>query len=129
MADIVAWLLEQIAEDGRVAAEAMSTAPVEVRYASGTDFGPAIGRLLFARRFAPVRVLAECAAKRKILDAHRHMPAVRQDGSERHDFGCWTCHADTHCGDTVAWGWCDTVRLLASVYADRPGYDPEWLVE
>ena len=73
------------------------------------------------RRFAPIpqamerpdtaeRLLADIAAKRRIVELHRRN--VEADD-------CWSC------------GWvkslpCDTVRALALPYADHPDYRQEW---
>lgn len=80
-------------------------------------------------RHDPARVLAEVAAKRAILAEHTHGEAVQQDDNQKHDFGCHTCHADTHCGETMGYGWCQTVRLMDAVYADHPDFGPAWRVE
>jgi hypothetical protein len=60
-----------------------------------------------AFRFSPHRVLAECAAKRAIIEAHR-----RQDQYD----------------DPMAWIVdCEILLLnLAAVYRSHPDYDKEW---
>lgn len=65
-------------------------------------------------RHDPARVLAECEAKRRIVELH----------AEYADFGdCSTC------GDVPQVEYpCETLRVLASVYANRPGFDPAWRV-
>ncbi len=60
----------------------------------------------------PERVLRDVAAHRAILDRHRR-----------------TVHFDQvlmcrKCGNSIA--PCGDIRLIAAVYADRPGYDPDW---
>jgi hypothetical protein len=56
------------------------------------------------------RVLADCEAKRRIVERHRSKP----------DTGGWYCAG---CGDD----WpCEDLRDLASVYADHPDYDEAW---
>jgi hypothetical protein len=72
----------------------------------------------------PSRVLAECEAKRRIVELHAITvtedwinpidgPAYRDD-----DHSCAIC------------GWvrdaCETVKLLALPYADHPDYEEEW---
>jgi hypothetical protein len=59
------------------------------------------------------RVLAECAAKRRIVDLHRD---ARGD--------CYSCSGD-HGSDPTA-APCETVRELALPYADHPDYDEAW---
>ncbi|MEV4197029.1 DUF6221 family protein [Micromonospora globbae] len=66
-------------------------------------------------RHDPARVLAEVAAKRRILDEHFEA-SLGDTGVGAGD--CTTC-------TNYAWP-CPTVRLLALPYADRPGYRPEW---
>ncbi len=80
----------------------------------------------YIARHDPARVLREVAAKRALLAEHGHAPAVQQDYSQSHDFGCVTCHNDTHCDETMALGWCDTIRIMASVFADHSDYDESW---
>jgi hypothetical protein len=57
--------------------------------------------------FDSARALAECAAKRRIIEAH---PA-----QTLFDVGCDVCAND---------GPCDTMRALASVYSDHPDFNP-----
>jgi len=61
-------------------------------------------------RWDPERVLAECAAKRAILEGHHPI-----DPCDAHDTGFGTIP-------------CDTVLSLAQPYADRPGFDPAWRI-
>lgn len=60
----------------------------------------------------PSRVLAECEAKRRIVDAHLNG-----------DAWCDHCSGGEHMGNPNA---CPTLRLLALPYADHPGYDEKW---
>lgn len=62
--------------------------------------------------FRPPVALGITAAIRAVLAEHEHVP---ENGGERtdHDFGCRTCHNDSHCGTTAGHGWCDTVRGIA----------------
>ena len=62
------------------------------------------------------RVLAECAAKRAIIEQHR----VAQWFSVPE--GCVTCREHA----VPVQFPCSTVRALASVYADHPDYQQEW---
>lgn len=77
---------------------------------------------LHITRWNPKRVLAACEAKRRILELHRHRPAGARDP---HDFGCEVCDYDRDY-DVLGNGWCDTLRALASEYADHPDYREEW---
>jgi Family of unknown function (DUF6221) len=60
-------------------------------------------------RHDPARVLAEVEAKRRILGWH----------SGDRDGRCLCCQIETA-------GTCQTVRLLALPYADRPDFREEW---
>jgi hypothetical protein len=58
----------------------------------------------------PARVLAECDAKRQLVEAHAelgHSPCDAHDASLRSES-------------------CEVLRLLALPYTDRPGYRAEW---
>jgi hypothetical protein len=70
------------------------------------------------------RVLVECAAKRRIVEVHAGTPyfELRYPGY----IVCVRCgNPDTGEGADVEWP-CDTVRAIASVYADHPDYRQEW---
>lgn len=64
-------------------------------------------------RWDPTRVLAECEAKRRIVELHRS------------DIGADPC--DAH-DASLASVDCDTLLALAQVYADHPDFDPAWTV-
>jgi len=69
-------------------------------------------------RHDPARVLAECAAKRAIVAEHVAYFEV-----------CAVCYDQdaSSPGDFVMKAYpCDTLRALASVYADHPDYRSEW---
>lgn len=63
------------------------------------------------------RVLAECRAKRAIVEHHR--PEAYMDVPE--ESCCRVCHEGIG-GDHP----CPTLRALASIYADHPDFDPAW---
>ncbi len=78
-------------------------------------------------------VLADCRAKRRLLDLHK---MVTEDysgewwtnrGDSHVRTGCDDCR---HCGvdgqDYIADGPCSTLRLLALPYSDHPDYREEW---
>ena len=82
------------------------------------------------------RPLAECEAKRRIVELH----PIYHEGPRLLDVGipngvalggCETCHSvDRINADAPieAIGPCDTLCVLASVYADHPGFDQAWKV-
>jgi len=65
-------------------------------------------------RWHPARVLAECEAKRRIIDVHLNGEAW-----------CDHCSGGEHMGNP---GGCPTLRLLALPHADHPDYDQAWRV-
>lgn len=73
----------------------------------------------------PVRILAECAAKRAIIDAHPVTTNVVEVSTRiKPGFACETCFShDAWVEDS---GYCDTLCALAAVYADHPDYQQEW---
>ena len=77
----------------------------------------------------PARVLRECEAKRRIVEAH---PLTRNVvpvwSGETPGVACANCAAlGRGDGDIVEdIGPCDTLCALASVYADHPDYREEW---
>lgn len=66
-------------------------------------------------------VLDDVAAKRAILDQHRFYLG----GGAREQL-CQTCGGEGVM-NVVSWP-CNTIRLLASAYAHRDGFDPAWAV-
>lgn len=64
--------------------------------------------------FTPRRVLAECAAKRAIIEQHPRDDDGFCYDSTTHARGCKWAHP------------CPTLRALAAVYKDHPDYRQEW---
>ena len=104
MTDLTTFLLERIAEDEHAARRAEAF----------TDPLPD-----FLGTWDHARVLAECAAKRRIVELHEPngetcSVCALQDGSKYGD----------------GWGaedWpCTTLRALALPYADHPEFREEW---
>jgi hypothetical protein len=73
--------------------------------------------------------LAECDAKRRIVELHQPNQ-LRPDVGPDVQWGCKICDAGFASCGCVGWGeWpCGTVKLLALSYVDRPGYREEWAV-
>ena len=122
MSDLATWLLEQIAKDERQVDE-LRESDYGDRTLIQEDWG---GDGIYAPDLndfgglwiTPARVLAECAAKRRIIDEHHKV--------EEYADPITFCSA---CGGHPSHGsdWpCYTLRLLALPYADRPGYREEW---
>ena len=128
MTDLVQWLRTQLDEDERIA-RAADPGPwkseslgrhdqAAIKLAASTsliqfDGSRAAANGMHAARHDPARVLREVEAKRRIVDAHERRPMPKGDTAD-----CAQC-----------WGavWpCPTLRLLASVYDGRPGYQESW---
>lgn len=140
---IAEFLLERIAEDGASAREAADALPGKwaswnrswdhERRDLAADHGRVatipIGADEHIARHDPARVLAECAAKRAIVDEHDEVtPGVLPRGVAD---TCGRCadveEADFGGTPMVRWP-CPTLRHLAAVYADHPDYRDEWHV-
>ena len=101
-ATLTEFLLARIAED-----EAAAKRDIEegVKETQGSSVVWAEGYV------SPVRALAECAAKRRILDTWQDPDAVPEGERETY---------------FKALGIDQCVRLLAQVYSDHPDYREEW---
>lgn len=125
MVDLVRWLGEQLDTDVEAAREAIDQVgdghwqqrnarivTVADRDREVADYAvhECIDHIV---RHDPARVLREIDAKRMIVAAHERRPMSKGDSAD--------C---AHCWGAV---WpCPTLRLLASVYNDRPGFKEEW---
>lgn len=143
MADLVEWLRIQLNEDEAAAEDTLSMHVRVGRFRgvgvqrwritkSGTgvideDGGTLRAQQIFPAEAAhvirhdPARALREANALRQLLALHS--PS---------EFGAWVGDDDDQmpacrtCGDLTARFPCKTLRLLASVYADRDGYQEAW---
>jgi hypothetical protein len=73
------------------------------------------------------RVLAECEAKRRIIDHHH----VEWAGSRGGGWFCWVCggpDADLYERNPTETQACPDLAALASVYTSHADFDPEWRV-
>lgn len=73
-------------------------------------------------RHDPARVLREVEAKRQLLALH--VLAEQDDGDSFTTEMCWAC--DLRSQSQEPFYPCQTLRLLAAVYADHPSYREEW---
>lgn len=118
MADeLTVWLREQIADDERVARAGEPDHEGLWRKLGNDGFEDHI------LRWQPTRVLAECDAKRRLVELHGPVD-VHDDSSCREcsDSG-WAGSVDGHSPVDLP---CPTLRLLCLPYSDRPGYREEW---
>jgi hypothetical protein len=117
-ADLAAWLLAgPIAEDERRAQawqDADQQAGMSAPWGGLEPYGD-LGDLEAAAIWRPARVLAECAAKRAIVEAYRaELLNDEARAAGGHDPGPATAYL------------AGVVRILGRVYAGRPGWREEW---
>ncbi len=115
-ADVVTEVQLQVArQDGPVLAR--TAAP------DGSALGDSdVAILAQAANFDPTRVLAECAAKRRIITRAETAAAVWKPFSQAEEPTAPGIEALS----AVASVYDDVLRDLAQPYADRAGYQPEW---
>lgn len=141
--DLASWLLEQIAEDER-RAKAMATeypTPWDVAdrgwmarvVADGPHFHEVIrveqhqvsetawltDVIQHVETWNPARVLAECEAKRQIIEQAAEATGLDMQVDSDRRVGRRDESTEPYVGDVI-------LRALALPYADRPGYRPEW---
>lgn len=107
------FLLARIAEDEEAARHSL---------AGDLDHLPSVttrsGDVIHLGITNPARVLAECEAKRRIVEDEH---GDGRDGDYIEPF-CRTCSDD----ESLTYLPCPTLRILAVVYADHPDYREEW---
>jgi hypothetical protein len=120
MIDYAAFLTARLDEDEQVAKAAeREMATWGGQWPSYAKLGFDVGDL--AQTFNPARVLREVAAGRAILAEHPHH--YEDAAHPEYGFGCDTCHWDNEYSFGREIRWCATLRALAAVYSDHPGYD------
>jgi hypothetical protein len=111
--DLADWLLEQITEDERVLRAADSAC---IHYEACDD-----GLSEYLDLFTFDRLLADCEAKRRIVE--RHAPRVAGQGPHE---GGLICGCSDGTDEYLATPWpCPDVRDIISVYTERQGYPEE----
>lgn len=73
----------------------------------------------------PARALAESDAKRRIVDLHSHTTEPGRRDRSRDWEVCDMCGSGAGNQGSEPWP-CDTLKLLALPYSDRPGYLEGW---
>jgi hypothetical protein len=112
---ITEFVLARIAEDEAAAQAALDQAP-----ASGlrdSDEGHDAGH---TARWSPARVLAECTAKRTIVEAFEELGQFLTRASDSGSEDTAAGVRDMFAGLMIA------VQAHAGAYADHPDYRPEW---
>lgn len=109
------FLLARIAEDEAVATEATEEwqfSSDEWRLGCDPSVVPHIAR------HDPARILAECGAKRRIVELHAATWVTPEDW--------WSCVSCGTAGEYDVFAPCPTLRALASVYRDHPDWSASW---
>jgi len=119
MTDLAVWLLEQINADEREARDAGADAMMGSRWKAYPE--AAYNELQTTALTSCRRVLAECAAKRAIIEWVRIEYGPMSDAGDPDGYG----------GDErwVRDDEPELLRILAQPYRDRPGWRDEWSVE
>jgi hypothetical protein len=121
-AEQLAWLLEQIDEDERRSRAASRNPILDLMVWPRQS-----GKTTMAEHFntwLPARVQAECEAKRRLARIHDPLPPLGEHAGWK--AGLVSCRCCGYGSEyPVAWP-CDTIRLVAMPYIDRPGYPEEW---
>lgn len=74
-------------------------------------------------RHDPARVLADCKAKRRIVEQWREADKAEEEYGGEGDG--WP---EIDRLRSVEFALADVLRALVQVYADRPGFDPAWRI-
>jgi hypothetical protein len=135
MTTLAEFLLARIADD-EAEARAATPGPWETRLYWFTSSGQSWASVpdviheeiaaedgIHIARWDPARVLAECDAKRRIVDEHRPSKLPWPSSMEA---GCRTCGTAQGWDDRARQANCITLRALALPYADHEEYRPEW---
>ena len=69
----------------------------------------------------PARLLAECEAKRQIVEYHTEL----MHGPNSHSGVCSKCTDENHQDDLLPWP-CFNLGALALPYRDHPEFNPDW---
>lgn len=136
MTALTEFLLERIAEDEAVALRRKGTGFFKYDRKPHTNkMGGSISYWLddwqgqafidvteHIARHDPARVLAECEAKRAIVELHANNEGDLERGS------CSTCTDRDYLGIVDDEWPCATIRALALPYADHPDFESGWVL-
>ena len=131
---ITQFLLARIADDEAVARDAFGAVPggkwmaAEADYEGisvwaddgDTSYGYATTTTDHIARHDPARVLAECAAKRAIVELAEYADEAQGGGAA---IALFDGYREVYPGRKAMLG---VLPALASVYAEHPDYDAEW---
>ena len=125
--DMVEFLDARIAEDEAYARQAQGDKYGWIdRWRITTGNGTATESVIMAHAFrlSPVRMLAECAAKREIVALHGSYHDEGWLSGAAHEYlWCGSCGS---VDDSPVPFPCETLMTLAAVYKDHADYRQEW---
>ena len=114
IADYMSSLMEERKRYGRPEDELTPIAPIETTYDPGQDYSLSPDDYYPLLNVHPARVLAECAAKRGLIDKARWADEAGEDAlMTAGEYG-------------RASAFEDVLEWLALPYADHPDYDEAW---
>lgn len=131
---ITEFLMARIAEDEAVASDPyLDTPDLGPTFGTGYDTGGADGRSARFLTIDPARVLAECRAKRRLVELHEAVRHPRDGATSqftdepiRLDPICSECSGiDDPYIDQVDHP-CDTIKAIAALYAGHGDFDESW---
>lgn len=150
MDDLITWLRSQLDDDEQIAnaaardagepvwsagdeflSESVTTAETRSYIASGPYAGLNWEIRQHIAEYDPARVLREVEAKRRLVELHQpaNPDAVPCEGyagwPDKPWFYCATCGSGEPNEYPITWP-CETIKLVALPYADRPGYLDTW---
>lgn len=128
MSDLAAFMLARIAEDEAAARREANPPPPP------DELGPTKRWVEYQARQAfvdnPARMLAECAAKRIVVELHGPVSASELGGQSDTLITCGSCGPHEDVDFRIEWYEmeypCPTLRALAQPYADHPDFAEEW---
>ena len=136
MNEVVEFLLAQIAEDEAVARAAIKDSEGSLDWAADGDPTD-----IHIARWDPARVLAECEAKRAIIELHKSWPILVETQPEFTQADdddplsmsfrmtrkiTWLIEREYRNRFATEPPTAPMILALATVYSDRPGYNQEW---
>lgn len=118
MIDLTMFLIERITQDELLGQTLLQVDAFLIANGENADRSEAL---------SPARLLAECAAKRRIIELHHPTSENRAYSLRGSPDTCAVCigfHADMDC-ENAPWP-CETLRILAQPYSAHPDFDESW---
>lgn len=123
--DLVTWLLDQVAQDEQLAQDALDKTTYSNRFIRGQMVKVENRPSAWASRavvWPPARVLAECEAKRRLMERGGPFCDCYEGNPPMDPSTNWTVPIPHHY-DCSAY---EAAKVLAAPYDERPGYRERW---